>query len=80
MTTARGFTLNVTWRGRTYNVATQSSDPALEEMGRAVAEATGAAYDTLKLLVTGKKRTLAPAQETALRASEAGKSNLLSWR
>ncbi|GFR48798.1 hypothetical protein Agub_g10748, partial [Astrephomene gubernaculifera] len=67
-----GFTINLTWKGSSIVVYLRDEDPELGELGRAIETQAGASYETIKLLLSGKKGFIAPAQKPEQRASEAG--------
>ncbi|PNW72062.1 hypothetical protein CHLRE_16g684000v5 [Chlamydomonas reinhardtii] len=66
------FTVHLHWRGGAHTVTIAHADPTLEELGRAICAQCGAALETVKLLVSGRKGYIAPAQAPGTKASEAG--------
>ena len=57
------FILNLTYRSHTYTIRT-SLDVAAAELGAAIQAETGAAFETLKILVPGLK-AIVPSQRQA---------------
>lgn len=64
--------MHLHWRGGAHTVTIAHADPTLEELGRAICAQCGAALETVKLLVSGRKGYIAPAQAPGTKASEAG--------
>ncbi|KAG2501725.1 hypothetical protein HYH03_000225 [Edaphochlamys debaryana] len=64
--------LTLSWRGVTHEISIDEDNPTLGTLGAAVERELGASLGTQKLLVTGRKGHVAPAQHPEQRASEAG--------
>ncbi|GLI67938.1 hypothetical protein VaNZ11_012267 [Volvox africanus] len=66
------FTIHVTWRGRTATISLPNADPALDELGISIERELGASFETIKLLLPGRKSHIAPARQREQMASTAG--------
>ncbi|GIL91008.1 hypothetical protein Vretifemale_18701 [Volvox reticuliferus] len=66
------FTIFITWSGRTTTISLPVADPALDELGMSIEKQLGASFETIKLLVPGRKGYIAPATQKGQMASAAG--------
>ncbi|GIM14006.1 hypothetical protein Vretimale_17023, partial [Volvox reticuliferus] len=57
------FTIFITWSGRTTTISLPVADPALDELGMSIEKQLGASFETIKLLVPGRKGYIAPATQ-----------------
>ena len=72
---------SVVFRGQRFDLSVASPSQTLAELGRQLEEVTGAKYETLKLVLPGRKlgrRHLVPAASPELALNEAGRWN--RWR
>ncbi|GLC40533.1 hypothetical protein PLESTM_001084800 [Pleodorina starrii] len=69
------FAIHLTWRGQPATVLLPVADPTLYELGQRIEEQLGASFETLKLLVPGRKGHIAPARQRQQHSSEAGLRN-----
>jgi hypothetical protein len=66
------FTIHLTWKGSSETVTVPVLDPTLDALGKAIEVECGAAFETIKLLVPGRKGHIAPAKQQDQLASQAG--------
>ncbi|GIL57599.1 hypothetical protein Vafri_12795 [Volvox africanus] len=69
------FAIHITWRGRTTTISLPNADPALDELGMSIERELGASFETIKLLVPGRKGHIAPARQRGQMASTTGLSD-----
>ncbi|KAL6754675.1 metallopeptidase [Haematococcus lacustris] len=66
------FVLGVRFQGAAYTVSLEEADPSLETLGKGLAQATGAAYETLKILGVKNQKAIVPSLLPDVLASSLG--------